>query len=145
MAFASVNAQDFRAGISAGLPVGDASNFTSVALSGDLAYLIPVSEVVSIGPSIGYSAYLKENSNGNSISFLPIAAAGRFNVSDRFTVGADLGYGVGLNEGNDGGFYYAPKLQYGVIEPMDIVLAYRGVANDGNNFSNVSIGVEFKF
>ncbi len=145
MAFASVNAQDFRAGVSAGLPVGDASNFTSVALSADLGYLFEVSDVVLIGPSVGYSAYIKENSNGNNISFLLVAAAGRFNVSNRFTLGADLGYGVGLNNGNDGGFYYAPKVQYGVIETMDIVLAYRGVAYDGNNFSNISLGVEFKF
>lgn len=71
--------------------------------------------------------------------------AGRFNVSDRFTLGANLGYGVGLNNVNDGGFYYAPKVQYGVIEPMDIILAYRGVSSGGTNFGNVSIGVEFKF
>ena len=145
LAFVSVNAQDFRAGVSAGLPVGDASDFTSVALSADLGYLVPVSDVVELGPTVGYTGYIKEHSNGNSISFLPVAASGRFNLTESFTLGADLGYGIGLNDGNDGGFYYAPKAQYAVAQPLDIVLAYRGVSRDGSNLGNISLGVEFKF
>lgn len=144
LAFASLHAQGFRAGGSVGLPVGNASNFTSVALSADLGYFFQASDAFSVGPSIGYTAFFKENSDGHTISFLPIAAAGRIGLSDDFTLGIDVGYGVGLKNRNEGAFYFAPKIQYGVIKPLDIVLGYKGLSNHGNNFGQVFLGLEVK-
>ena len=61
-----------------------------------------------------------------------------------FILGADLGYAIGVSPSdNDGGFYYAPRIQYGVSESIDIVLAYRGISVDGGSFDVLTLGIEF--
>ncbi len=154
-AFASVNAQDFNAGISAALPMGDAGDFTSFGVNLDVNYLWEVSEDFSAGVASGYQHYFGSEEDvtlfGQTVTveyddfgFLPIAAAGRYAVSEEFTLGADLGYAIGLSpDGNDGGFYYAPKVQYGISDNLDIVLAYKGVSLDGGSFDAISLGVMF--
>ncbi|MEO6347853.1 MAG: hypothetical protein ABIO60_08080 [Aquaticitalea sp.] len=146
----NVNAQNFNVGISAGLPIGNAGDFSSFSAILDANYLWNVSEQFDAGIASGFS-----NSFGKNIkidgetfdygdfSFVPIAGAARYNVSDKFTLGADLGYAIGVNNGNDGGFYYAPKVQYGVSENLDLVLAYRGVSSNGGSFDILSFGIEF--
>jgi hypothetical protein len=150
----SMNAQDFNVGVSAALPMGDAGDITTFGVNLDVNYLWEVSDDFSAGIATGYQHYfgdeISETFLGQTVTFeyddfgfLPIAAAGRFNVSEEFTLGADLGYAVGLSpDGNDGGFYYAPKVQYGVSESLDIVLSYKGISNDGS-FDALSLGVEF--
>lgn len=147
----TVNGQNFNVGINAGLPVGDAGDLSSFSLILDANYLWQVSEQFDAGISTGFShSFGKEESfegitfDYGDFSFIPIAAAARFNASEKFTLGADLGYAIGVNDGNDGGFYYAPKVQYGVTNAMDIVLAYRGVSADGGSFDIFSAGLEFK-
>ena len=149
----SVNAQgQFNAGISAGLPVGDAGDAYSFAIQLDANYLWSVSDGFDAGVAAGFSQWFGKSIDLGGFgsidvedaSLLPIAAAGRFAVSDKLTLGADLGYAVGISpDGNDGGFYYAPKIQYGVSEALDIVLAYRGVSVDGGSLDLITLGVEF--
>tara|TARA_B100000809_G_C14725472_1_gene382972 strand:+ start:56 stop:553 length:498 start_codon:yes stop_codon:yes gene_type:complete len=147
----SVNAQNFNAGVSAGLPMGDAGDFTTFGVSLDVNYLWEVSEEFDAGIASGYQHYFGDSVTISGTSFdyedfgfLPIAAAARYAVSEDFTVGADLGYALGLSpDGNDGGFYYAPKVQYGVSDSLDIVLAYRGVSLEGGSFDSITLGVEF--
>ncbi len=147
----SVTAQNFNAGISAGLPMGDAGDLTTFGINIDVSYLWEVSDDFTAGVASGYQHYLGDSIEilGTSVDiddtgFLPIAAAGRYSLSEEFTVGADLGYAVGISpDGNDGGFYYAPRVQYGVSESIDIVAAYRGVSLDGGSFDAITIGVEF--
>ncbi|WP_369992858.1 outer membrane beta-barrel protein [Winogradskyella sp.] len=146
-AFASVNAQEFNAGISAALPIGDAGDGWTFGVNVDLNYLWEVSDDFQAGVTAGVGHYFGDEIGGFEIedaTFLPIGAAGRFAVSEEFTLGADLGYGIGLApDGNDGGFYYAPRVQYGVSDALDIVLAYRGVSLDGGSFDAITLGVEF--
>ena len=149
--FTSVNAQEFRAGVGVGLPSGDVSDSYTLDINLDLSYLWEISDVFQAGVAAGYFHFLGDEIEflGSSIDiedagFVPIAAAGRFSVSEEFTLGADLGYAVGLSpDGNEGGFYYAPKVQYGVSEKIDIVASYRGVSVDGGSFSSINLGVEF--
>jgi hypothetical protein len=147
----TVTAQNFNAGVSAALPMGDAGDFTTFGVNLDVNYLWEVSEEFNAGIASGYQHYfgdsvevLGTSFDFDDFGFLPIAAAARYSLSEDFTVGADLGYALGLSpDGNDGGFYYAPKVQYGVSDAIDIVLAYRGVSLDGGSFDAVSLGVEF--
>ena len=147
----TANAQEFKAGISAALPMGDAGDSYTFGVNLDVSYLWEVSEKFNAGITAGYQHYFGDSVEvlGTSFDiddagFLPIAGAARFNVSEDFTLGADLGYAVGISpDGNDGGFYYAPKLQYGVSENIDIVAAYKGVSVDGGTFSTVNLGIEF--
>jgi len=80
----------------------------------------------------------------DDFSFLPIAAAGRVSLGDVLFAGVDLGYAIGLNDGNDGGFYFAPKLGFGLFM-FDVVGSYTGVSRDGSTVSSVNVGVEFSF
>ncbi|MEZ4802751.1 MAG: hypothetical protein R2797_08245 [Gelidibacter sp.] len=140
----NVNAQDFRVGANVGLPMGDIKDYSSVNIAVDVSYLWNVSEEFDAGLTAGYSTYLGKD-GADALGFLPIAAAGRFNVSEDFTIGADLGYAIGINpSGLDSGFYYAPKVQYGVSESVDLVLAYKGISVNGVSISSLNLGVEFK-
>ena len=128
-----------------------------------------VSEKFDAGIATGYShsfgdkASISGNVGGTTViidsrfddvGFLPIAAAGRFNVFEKLTLGADLGYAIGITPSeNSGGFYYAPKIQYGITDAIAIVAAYRGVSVDFrlfklvdfSSFNNITLGIEFGF
>ncbi len=166
-AFVSANAQDFNAGLSFGLPVGEATsdlpsgfngNTHSFSIVLDVNYLWNVSEKFDAGIASGYShsfgdkiSYEDENViitniRVDDVGFLPIALAGRFNVSDKFTLGADLGYAIAITPSEiDGGFYYVPKVQYGISDAIAIVAAYRGISLDRGSFGNITLGIEFGF
>jgi len=153
--FANMNAQEFNLGVSAGLPIGDAGEVTTFSGLLDVQYLFEVSEDFAVGPMAGLSYSFGEEIELPTDSvepvtidlddavFVPIGGAARYGVSDKFTLGLDLGYALGINDGNDGGFYYSPRVQYGVSESLDIVAAYRGISEDGGSFAIVSLGVEF--
>jgi len=169
-AFASVNAQDFNAGLSFGLPIGDAGDSHTFTMALDINYLWNVSEKFDAGIATGYSnsfgdkfsvegeidgvGVIIDNIRVDDVGFLPIAAAGRFSVSDKLTLGADLGYAIGITPSeNNGGFYYAPKIQYAITDAISIVAAYRGVSVDFRffdiiritSFDTITLGVEFGF
>lgn len=149
-AFTSLNAQgQFKGGVNAGLITGDFSDFYSFNLTIDASYLWEVSDQIEVGAATGYSHSFGKNDDlieAEDAQFLPLAAAGRFNISEEFAVGVDLGYALGINDGNDGGFYYAPRVQYSVSESLDVVLAYRGVSLDAGpisvGFNTITLGVE---
>ncbi len=107
----TLNAQDgkFNVGGNIALPVGDSSNAFLFGFSVESNYLFEVSDNFQIGPSASLVYYFGKSENGFDVedaSFLPLAAAGRFNISDEFTLGADLGYGIGISpDGINNGFY----------------------------------------
>lgn len=143
------NAQ-FSAGVWGGLPIGDAGDIATFSLGVDLTYLFEVSEQFAVGPTTGFSHSFGDSVDTgfgtvdfDDVQFLPVGAAARYSISDAFSLGADLGYAVGINDGNDGGFYYAPKAQYSVSELIDIVFAYRNVSVTGGTWSILSLGLEF--
>ncbi|MEM6516271.1 MAG: hypothetical protein AAF688_08815 [Bacteroidota bacterium] len=153
---ANINAQgEFNIGLGGGLPIGDAGDVATFSAVLDVNYLFEVSEGFTAGPALGLSYSFSEEVDvpfGDGVVatidlddaiFLPIGGAARYSLSDKFTVGADLGYALGINDGNDGGFYYSPRVQYGITETMDIVAAYRGIAADGGSFDVISLGIEF--
>lgn len=145
----AANAQDgeFNAGVNLGLPVGDVSDAYSFTLGAEVNYLFSVSDDFKVGPSAGFVQFFGDEIGGFDVadaSFLPLAAAGRFAVSDEFTLGADLGYAVGLSpDGNDGGFYYRPMVGYTISEGIMLQATYSGVSVDGGSFANIGLGVMF--
>ncbi len=147
LAFASVSAQgQFKAGISGGIPIGDAGDLATFAIAVDLGYLFEISDEFDAGVTTGYSHSFGDEVNGfdiDDVQFIPVAASGRFEVAPDFTLGADLGYAIGIGDNNDGGFYYSPRVQYSVSEAIDIVAAFRGVSLDGGSWDIITLGVEF--
>ena len=142
-------AQDgFKLGVNAQLPVGDAADVYSFGLSLDLVYMFEVSESFDAGITTGFSnAFLKSEFKdfGDPAQFIPIAAAARFKASDDFSIGADLGYALGINDGNDGGFYYRPIVGYDISENAQLTLSYSGVSvKDADfTFSTINLGILF--
>src|SRR5690606_25895375 len=142
---------NFKIGINAGLPVGDVEDQATFQLGADVAYLYPVSELFSVGGLLGYSHFfgdevvlLGANVDVDDFSFLPIAASARFGFANSLFVGADLGYAIGIDDGNDGGFYYRPKVGYS-FGGVALIASFAGIAVDGGDVSSVNLGVEFGF
>ena len=152
----TANAQDdsksssngsFKLGANIALPVGDAADFSSVSIGIDAAYLFGISEQFDLGPAIGFTNAILDSDFDylDDVQFLPIAAAGRYNINDKMYVGADIGYAVGINDGNDGGFYYRPRFGYSFTDLIGINASYTGISLDGGTWSTIGVGVEFSF
>ncbi|TXD49107.1 transporter [Polaribacter sp. IC073] len=138
-------------GFNIGAPTGDTADLSNLTLGAELNYMYPVAAGFTLGPSIQYNHFFGKDVDVigggtfevSDASFLPISGAARFNVSDKFVVGANLGYAVGLDDNYDGGFYYRPIVGYKIGEKTQLNVSYSGISNDGTNFSNVSLGVMF--
>lgn len=151
MGFGSIFGQGIRVGVNAGIPVGDAKDITTFQLGADIAYLFPVSDLFSVGGLVGYSRYFIDDDafpgisqNIDDFSFLPIAATARFGFENSLFVAGDLGYAIGISDGNDGGFYYRPKVGYS-LGPVAIIASFSGISVDGGDVSSVNLGIEFGF
>ncbi len=149
LAFTTAQAQNFKLGVSGALPVGDFSDGYGFGAQLDLTYLIEVNEAFHVGPMASLLYYNGSDETILGITyeiedalFLPIGGSARFSL-DEFFFGADLGYGIGISpDGNDGGFFYRPKVGYS-FGNVGVILSYSGVSMDGATFSSVNGGVEF--
>lgn len=167
--FQSIQAQDnaMKVGLSAAIPLGDTGDFYSFGVQGDFSYLIEVAEDFQVGgmASIfwyngkkikygfdfdfdfdipGYDFDFGGEHKVDNAFFLPIGATARYNI-DSFFIGADLGYGIGLApSGNDGGFFYRPKVGYD-FNGIAAILSYSGIETKGVAHSSFNIGVEIGF
>ncbi|MEL6303395.1 MAG: hypothetical protein AAGL29_07175 [Bacteroidota bacterium] len=152
---AQTDRTNFRAGFHAGLPVGDAADFSSFSIGVDLNYHWGVSKTLDFGFATGFiNAFGKtETVSGDfieieldfeDVQFLPIAGSTRIFITPDFKFGGDIGYAIGINEGNDGGFYYAPMVGVQISGTTEIALSYRAVDNEGT-FGIVTAGVLFLF
>ena len=106
--------------------------------------------VFEFGGMVGYSHYFGESGEEvggiefeyDDAQFLPVAATGRASLADVILVGLDLGYGIGINDGNDGGFFYRPKFGFDFMG-VDVWGSYEGFSMDGGTVSSVNVGIEF--
>ncbi|MCE2611568.1 outer membrane beta-barrel protein [Flavobacteriaceae bacterium D16] len=136
-------------GINLGIPTGDASDISGFSIGVDFTYLWSVSDKFDAGAAVGFSnAFGKEIDTGlgsveiDDIQFLPIAAAGRVHLSEEISAGVDLGYALGVNDGNDGGFYYRPMVGYSLSEKLGLNLSYTGISLDGDfNWNTINLGL----
>lgn len=143
----------FKLGLHGSLPIGDASEISNFGLGIDLAYQYGVSKVFDIGAATGFTnAFIEtddqvEQSSFDNVQFLPVAALLRIypHVRSRFSFGADVGYAVGINEGNEGGLYYRPTLAFNIGRGTELMASYTGIELDGGNWNTVNAGVLFIF
>jgi|TARA_R100000479_G_scaffold33554_2_gene13876 hypothetical protein len=139
----------FKIGFNGAIPVGDAGDVYNAGIAADAAYLFEVANRVWVGPQVTYFQYFVDESINedkllDDTRFLPIAASSRIGLGEAFYLGADLGYAIGLEEGNKGGFYYRPKAGY-TFGAVGLTASYSGVSTDGNIFSSIIFGVELGF
>ncbi|RSK38231.1 hypothetical protein [Mangrovimonas spongiae] len=132
-----MNAQEgISVGPFIGLPVSDGGDVATFSAGFDVTYQFAINEKFSVGPATGYSHSFGDTYYGldyDDTQFIPIAGAGRFYINEMFTVGLDLGYALGINDGNDGGFYYRPMFGYNINDMIQLNASYRGVRSSYDN------------
>lgn len=170
----AANAQgQFNVGLNVGLPLENKGEPKSFALLAEVNYLFEISDEFKIGPSVAYNVLFgrdtsigtgftgqKATVEGEIVNFLPLAVAGRFNPSEDFILGADLGYGVTLDKEEEGGFYYRPLVAYKIADNIALQFSYSGIiiadkdveiagkkltVRKGKNNSVLSLGATFSF
>lgn len=146
MAMTSVFAQsDWRLGVNAGIPVGEVDDFSNFQFGADVTYLYDVANILGLGAMVGYSKFFDDNDQDlGDAQFLPIAASGRIGFLRGFYLGADLGYAIGLSDGNDGGVYYRPKVGFNLFG-LGLIASYSGVNSDGVSYNSINLGLEIGF
>ncbi len=156
MAQAQVDRDSFRAGFHAALPIGDAGDVSSFGLGLDLAYHVGINRLIDLGVATGFTnAFGKTEtvSDGpiaietefDNVQFLPLAALARLYPTKGFNLGADVGYAVGINSGNEGGLYYRPTVAVTVSGTTELAFSYTVVELDGGSWNTVTAGVLFLF
>lgn len=153
-----VDKDKFKVGFNAALPIGDAADFSSFSLGLDVQYHYGVSKVFDLGIATGFTnAFGKTEtiSDGtitieadfDNVQFVPVAGAVRIfpTVRSRVSFGADLGYAVGISDGNDGGFYYRPTLAVNTGATTELTFSYTGISLDGGSWETLTLGVLFGF
>lgn len=153
--FTNAQATGFKAGVHFGLPMGDIKDAYSMNLGLDLGYLWNVAEGFDVGVATGYTTYLGKTTETTvagftvktevkDASFIPVAGTANYGITENLFLGADLGYAVGINDGNDGGFLYQPKFGY-KAEKFEAFLGYKGISQDGGTASSINLGFAYKF
>lgn len=151
-----VNAQEgLKVGANVGIPVGDASDFTTFGFGVDAYYFFEVGSGFLLGGTAGYHHYLGDDFEEfgftievDDFQFVPVGAAARFYLMDELYLGANIGYAIGINDGNDGGFHYRPMVGYD-LGGFGLNLSYSAVSVDDDfddfTFSSILLGVDFSF
>lgn len=150
-----VDRTSFKAGVHVGVPIGDISDFSNFELGLDLGYHWSVSEMVDVGLATGFMNAFGNTSTEDigpvavevdfpDIQYIPVAAALRLYPTYDFKLGADVGYAVGVNEGNDGGFYVSPMIGYNINGNTELNVSYTTISDD-YDYSMVALGLLFLF
>ena len=143
--------QGFKIGLSGGLPLNqEANDIVSLVVGADIGYHHAMGEVVDAGIMTGFlNGFPEKFDSGGAdlphVQFLPLAASFRIWPSNSFSFGGDTGYAFGLNDGNEGGFYYKPLVGYLMGPQTEISLSYTGIAAEGLSWATVNLGVLYTF
>ncbi len=152
----NVDRSNFRGGLNAGMVIGDFSEAYSLVLGVDLYQHWGVSKTLDLGVTTGFlNAFgeKKELTSGgitletqfDNIQIIPVAGSVRIYPTAGFKIGGDVGYAIGINEGNEGGLYYRPSLGIDINGGVtELNISYLAVHGDAT-FSNVLFGVLFLF
>ncbi|MEC3965745.1 hypothetical protein [Flagellimonas halotolerans] len=150
-----VDRTNFKAGVHLGIPFGDISDFSNFELGLDLGYHWGVSELIDAGISTGFMNAFINNDTADfgpvvvegdfpNIQYVPVAGAFRIYPTYDFKIGADVGYAVGINDGNTGGLYLRPIIGANLNSTTEINISYVKISDD-YDFSMATLGILFLF
>lgn len=102
-----------KAGLSASVPVGKLSDYSSFAAGLELSGQFMETKNFGIGIATGYTNFFAKN-GGEDFGVIPVGLMLRYYpMPEGFFVGTDLGYSFLTNSGSGaGGFYVKPQLGY---------------------------------
>ncbi|SNR15683.1 hypothetical protein [Tenacibaculum jejuense] len=139
---------ELNVGVNGGITVGNLESVSSGAFGVDANYLFELFNGFSAGPSLNFVYFLTDEVNGfkpDAFMYLPIGAAVRFqSLTDRFFVGADFGFAIGISpEGDNGGIFFKPMVGYDITESIKINLFYSGIKKRQPTYGYAGIGLIF--
>ena len=144
--------EGFKIGIQGGLPIDDFNDEVSLMAALDVGYLWALNEVVDLGVATGFINGFKETFDSQEIvgdlpnmQFIPLAASVRVWPSNSLSFGGEAGQALGINEGNDGGFYYRPILGYLMGPYTEVNFSYTTIDLDGVKWNSVNLGILYTF
>ena len=147
----TITAQEgFKIGLQGGIPIGDFDSQLSLVVGADVGYMWALGEVVDLGVASGYIHGFTDNFDDDSefaglpdVQFIPAAASFRIWPTNSFSLGADGGYAIGINDGNDGGLYARPVIGFLFSAFTELNISYSYVSLDGATWSTATIGLLF--
>lgn len=134
----------FKAGLTAGVPVGDASNASSITAGVDLRGQYLFNPNVAIGAASGYTHYFGKD-GVEDFGMIPVAGFFRYYFAPKgLFVGTDLGFGLLTNRaGNKGGLYVNPQIGYHNRD-WNLYGFYQNTFTENDfNLQNVGVGVTY--
>jgi hypothetical protein len=144
--------EGFKMGIQAGLPFNDFNEALSVVVGADVSYMYPLGEVIDVGPAVGFIHGFAETFQSNivradlkPVQFAPLSAGVRIWTSNDFSFGGNVGWALGVSEGNDGGLYYRPTIAYLMSSSVEINFSYTGIELDEATWSTLTLGIVYNF
>ncbi|GAB5401214.1 MAG: hypothetical protein Aureis2KO_27990 [Aureisphaera sp.] len=145
LASSAIFAQEgFRIGLNGGFPAGDEGDFASFVANLEVEHDWAITETIRAGASAGVTVFSGKE-EFNDFKYAPILASGDINVVDSFSLGADVGYGVSLEEDFDGALVYRFTAHYGISDHFDASARFGSFDSDIGTLSNVSFGVGYRF
>lgn len=129
----------FSIGVDPGLPVGNASDYSSFAIGGDLKYSIPAAQNFDVSLSAGYSVFIGKTIDigGTSIKAgdlkaIPVKVAGRYNFNGPVGFFGEVGIGAAfIQDGGGTAFVYAPGVGYAMDGGFEVGVRYEGWSKNG--------------
>lgn len=159
-----VNAQEgFKAEVTVGATIGDASDAFGINYGAAASYLYPVMEGLHVGGKVGLDVFsgkdiMNTNVKLKNMTLIPITASAQYDITEQFFAGVDLGYALSLNNDYNGGFYFMPKGGWqneyiqvfaylkGISSKIDSGLGqFETVDSRFNNTMGLGIGAAYKF
>ena len=144
----TVNAQSGpRVEVNIGPVLADSDEYFSVNVQGNFYYMWQTSEKIDLGVTTGFSLFsgdrIEEVFESIPDLYVPVAVAGRINITQAFSMGGDLGYGINVEGG--GGFYYRPVIAYNFSEKLALTGSFSSIIENDYTTSAINLGVNFGF
>jgi hypothetical protein len=142
----------FSIGIDAGLPTGNANNYSDFAIGGDLKYALAVAGNWDLSLSAGYTSFLGKtitvdgiSTNAGDVKGIPVKFAGRYNFDGNAGFFAEAAVGAAfIQDGGGTTFLYAPGIGYALKNGFEIGARYEGWSNNGT-VSQVALRAAYSF
>ena len=141
-----------------GVPVGDANRYSSFTFGVDGSYMWTIAKNFDLGIATGYSHFVGKNYDHKDIrykfddfGFIPVAVSGKYRFAKApIFVALDLGYGISVKNGTDGGLYAQPKFGY-QMSNAELYVGYQTIGSRrdfereriDNNFGAINFGINF--
>ncbi|MBK6729876.1 MAG: hypothetical protein IPG60_02535 [Bacteroidetes bacterium] len=135
-----------KAGVSAGIPIGDLSDYNNFILGLDLKGQVMETPHFGVGLTTGYNHYFAKD-QFEDFGIIPLGLFIRvYPKSEGFFAGADVGYSVltGIENG-EGGYFVKPQIGFHNYS-WNFFGYYNGIyrsADVGGNINSVGIGATY--